>query len=105
MIKPTMLYVLDGKVPVLAKTFRDAENLLRDGDARRVAFTHIDRVVVSTVFTVVPLMWDFPGNIKLFETAVFEDGERISVNASETWEEAEKTHTLMCDIYVPKKQV
>jgi hypothetical protein len=100
-----MWYILDeSKNPVPAKDILQANRLLADPDARRVALDEIYvedygiTVVISTVFLVFDHSYSPKQQPVLFESMTFNDGQSESLNRYCTWEEAEKGHKEMVQL-------
>lgn len=100
-----MWYILDkNKNPKPAKDVYEADRLLCDNDARRVALDHIAvedygiTITVSTVFLVFDHNYSLKGKPILFETMIFNGGLNQSLDRYCTWKEAETGHKKMIEL-------
>lgn len=100
-----MWYILDeNKKPVPAKDIIQANRLLSDPDARRVAIDKIFvedyaiTITISTVFLVLDHNHSHKGKPVLFESMTFMGGQPESLNRYCTWQEAEAGHKKMVDL-------
>lgn len=100
-----MWYKLDeNKNPVPAKDMYEANGLLCNDEARRVALDHITvedygiTITVSTVFLVLDHNYLPKGKPVLFETMIFNGGLNHSLDRYCTWKEAEAGHKRMIEL-------
>lgn len=100
-----MWYKLDkDKNPIPEKDMYEANKLLTDTDARRVALDHITvedygiTITVSTVFLVLDHNHFPKGKPVLFETMIFNGGLNQSLDRYCSWKEAEAGHKKMVDL-------
>jgi hypothetical protein len=80
------------KLVAWAKAFEETD--------RRVAFTTVGVVDVSTVFLGLDHAW-FGGAPQIFETMVFIDHESVECERCATWAQAEAQHQAVVDAVTP----
>lgn len=89
-------YILDGHVPVACSDAMEWGKFMGGKDNRRVAFTEIGDVRVSTVFLGIDHAWG-GGPPVLFETMVFGGPLGDEQDRYCTWEDAEAGHAAMVE--------
>jgi len=86
-------YILEGKTPVPCNDLLKWGEFFNDQKKRRVAYTELGAVHVSTVFLGLDHGWG--GRPLLFETMVFGGNNWDECERYSTWEEAEQGHQRM----------